>query len=52
VRVQYLAGISPAAVPGLLLVTGLLCVAWLGGLAMAGFASALRAALWTSEELR
>ncbi|CAN5688885.1 hypothetical protein BH23CHL7_BH23CHL7_13750 [soil metagenome] len=51
-RVQYLGGASLVAVPGLLLVAALLCVVWLGGVAMAGFASAVRCALWTSEELR
>jgi hypothetical protein len=52
VRVQFMAGLTLEALPVLLLAAVLLSVVWLGGLAVAGIASAIRAGLWTSEELR
>jgi hypothetical protein len=52
VRVQFLAGFSIEAVPALAVAAALLSVVWLGGLVLAGIASAIRAGLWTSEELR
>jgi hypothetical protein len=52
VRAEFLAGPAPERAPGMLLMAALLCVVWLGGLALAGLISAFRAALWTSEELR
>lgn len=56
-RGALLAGQSPVGLSGgeevgALVAVLLLCGVWLGALALAGLASAVRAALWTAEEMR
>ena len=44
--------LSGAGLAGAVLAVIVLCAVWLGGLALAGLAAALRAGLWSVEELR
>jgi hypothetical protein len=52
VRAQFLRDFEAAALSEMLVAAALLSLTFLAGVALAGFASAVRCGLWTSEELR